>query len=175
MTLELTTPRLVLDAPKREDAPTYAKAIDNINVARFLNPVALPYTADMARDWIASLPENTPENATFIIQLPGTGLIGAISINDLELGYWIAEPYWGNGNITEAAVAVLCWHFTNTDATSVPSAAHFDNPASRVVQRKLGFIECGTKTRFSISRQCEVEHIVTTLTREAFRKKGYMS
>lgn len=174
MSIRIATERLILRPVRRADVPAIAKAVGNINVARTLNPVPHPYTEEMARDWLAALPPNTPERANFGIELPGTGLIGDIGL-DAELGYWIAEPHWGNGYATEAATALLRWHFTGTDARAVPSAAHIDNPASLAVQLKLGFVRCGRKTVYSAGRDAEVEHIETVLTREAFRQKGYLS
>lgn len=174
MSIRIATERLVLRPLRQDDAGSIAQAVGNINVARTLNPVPHPYTEEMARDWIASLQPNTPARANFGIELFGVGLIGDIGLEN-ELGFWIAEPYWGNGYVTEAAIAVLRWHFTSTDAGSVPSAAHIDNPASLAVQMKLGFVECGHKTAYSAGRGCDVEHIETILTRDAFHKKGYLS
>lgn len=175
MTLQLKTERLILRTPRSNDASAIAEGIGNYNVARHLNPITLPYTEAMATDWLATIPENTPESATFIIELPGKDLIGAISLGKEELGYWLKEIHWGQGYATEAAIALLQWHFTNTRADNVPSAAHLDNPASLAVQRKLGFIECGTKHQFSAAQNCKVEHVVTMLTRDAFRQRGYLS
>jgi len=94
---------------------------------------------------------------------------------DPELGYWIAEDHWGHGYATEAARAILTWHFANSDADSVPCGAHHDNPASLNVQRKLGFVVTGREMRMAIARREEVELVKTMLTREAFAQMGALS
>jgi RimJ/RimL family protein N-acetyltransferase len=170
----LETSRLLLRKPRPDDAQAIAAGLDNFNVSRFLNPVPHPYTEEMAHGWMQSLGENTPGNAKFVIEKPGTGLVGGIGL-DTELGFWIAEPHWRNGYITEASVALLNWHFANTSSDAVPSAAHVDNAASQGVQQKLGFVVCGRKIQYSASRQMEVEHVVTSLTRDAFQDRGFLA
>jgi len=174
MSVVLETNRLLLRAPEPQDTPAIAAGLDNFNVSRFLNPVPHPYTEENAYEWMDSLGENTPGNAILIIEKPGAGLIGGIGL-DTELGFWIAEPHWRRGYITEAAIALLNWHFANTGSDEVPSAAHVDNAASQGVQDKLGFVVCGRKIQYSASRQMDVEHVVTRLTREAFRAQGHLA
>lgn len=167
MTAQLTTERLRLRQPHPADAASLAAGIGNPNVARRLNPVPLPYTDDMARDWIDSLPaEASPDDATFVIETDD-GVIGGIGYR-FELGYWLAEPHWGKGFATEACTALLDWIFSNSDIDRMGSAAHDDNPASLNVQRKLGFVVTGSSDKFSQARQCLVPHILTELTRSAY-------
>jgi RimJ/RimL family protein N-acetyltransferase len=174
MSIRIATERLILRPLRRSDVPAITRALGNINVARTLNPVPHPYSEHMAHDWVASLPPNKPDLANFGVELPGIGLVGSIGLES-ELGYWIAEPFWGNGYATEAGAAVLRWHFTGTRSQRVQSAAHIDNPASLAVQLKLGFVRCGHKTAYSAGRGTKVDHIETVLTRDAFRRKGYLS
>ncbi|MBU1175548.1 MAG: GNAT family N-acetyltransferase [Alphaproteobacteria bacterium] len=168
MRAQLTTKRLVLRAPRRDDAAIYAARIGNPAVARFLDPVPLPYSVEMAREWMKTLPDQPgPENATFVVELPDAGLIGAVGIRN-ELGYWFAEPHWGKGYATEACTAVIDWFFARSDVDRISSGTHIDNPASANVQRKLGFVVVGHTDKYSEARQCMVPHIVTALTRTAW-------
>jgi RimJ/RimL family protein N-acetyltransferase len=62
---------------------------------------------------------------------------------ELELGYWIARPYWGRGYATEAGRAVID-HARHSLRLPRLSAGHFiDNPASGRVLAKLGFRPIG--------------------------------
>lgn len=57
----------------------------------------------------------------------------------LELGYWIARPYWGRGLIPEAGEALLRRAFVELDC-AMAHCSHFDfNDRSRRVIEKLGF------------------------------------
>lgn len=174
MSFEIETERLFLRSPRMGDAPTIAAGLDNYSVARFLSRVPYPYFEADAVAWLSELKDNVPEHAVFAIERQGAGLIGVISIEP-ELGYWIAEDHWGQGFATEAGRAVLSWHFANSDSRSVSSGAHHDNPASLNVQRKLGFVVTGRETRMVLSRREEVEHVATTLTREAFAQMEVLS
>ena len=95
----------------------------------------------------------------FLITLPGADgarLVGSIGLGiddgDVELGYWIARPYWGQGYATEAARAVI------TQARAIGHrrlvATHFlENPASGRVLQKVGFRPAGeVRQRYSMGR-----------------------
>lgn len=168
---ELRTRRLILREPTLDDAPCYALGVGEYEVARFLTPVPWPYTLAMAVDWLRQARPSTPERSMLIIELPGKGLIGCVSLLD-ELGYWIARPHWNRGYITEAATALLDWHFADTDAEVVASSAHHDNAASLAVQRKLGFNPIAREMRFSQTLQHNVEHVLTILSRKDWTARG---
>ena len=157
---ELLTARLVLRRPRPDDAPCFALGMGDYDVARWLAPVPWPYSLAMAAEWLRA----APEDGLFIIDLPGRGLIGCVAISQ-ELGFWIARPHWGRGYATEAASAVIDWHFGRCDATEIASSAHHLNKASLRVKSKLGFIETGRDRRFSQALQHNVEHVLTRLTR----------
>lgn len=163
----IRTQRLILRDATLDDAPRYALGVGEYEVTRFLTPVPYPYTLAMAIDWLRQAPPATPERSMLIIDLPDTGVIGCVSLIS-ELGFWIARPYWNRGYVTEAATALLDWHFAGTNAQFVPSSAHHDNAASLAVQRKLGFVETDRQMRFSQALQRNVDHVVTTLSRETW-------
>ena len=160
----IRTERLILREPTLDDAPCYALGIGEYEVARFLTPVPYPYSLAMAVDWLRQARPATPERAMLIIDLPGKGVIGCVSLLD-ELGFWIARPHWNCGYVTEAATALLDWHFAGSDRDAVISSAHHNNVASLAVQKKLGFLPTGREMRFSQTLQHNVEHLVTSLTR----------
>ena len=158
----LQTSRLLLRPPTPGDAPAYALGVGDYEVARFLTPLPYPYSLAMAADWLRSAPSPTPERCLFIVELPGKGLIGCVSLGT-ELGYWIARPHWNRGYVTEAVTALLHWRFAALPEGAVTCAAHHNNRASLAVQRRLGFVPIGRELRFSQALQHNVEHIVSTL------------
>ena len=167
----LHTRRLILREPRPDDAPSYALGVGEYEVARFLTPVPYPYTLAMATDWLRQARPATPAQSMLIVELPGKGVIGCVSLIS-QLGFWIARPHWNRGYVTEAAAALLDWHFAGTESQMVTSSAHHNNPASLAVQRKLGFVPTGREMRFSQTLQQNVEHVVTTLTRQTWQMRG---
>lgn len=57
-----------------------------------------------------------------------------------ELGYWIAEEYWGNGYATEASKVLINHAFSNLEVSSIYATYKVGNIQSRRVLEKLGFI-----------------------------------
>ncbi|MET3927859.1 GNAT family N-acetyltransferase [Devosia sp. 2618] len=167
----ITTERLILREPSLDDAPFYALGVGDYDVARFLTPVPYPYTLAMARDWLRQARPPTPEQSLLVIDLPGKGVIGCVSLLN-ELGFWVARPHWNRGYVTEAATALLDWHFADCDAEVVTSSAHHNNAASLAVQKKLGFVTTGREMRFSQCLQHNVDHVVSRLTRESWHMRA---
>ena len=166
----LRTRRLILREAVLDDAPRYALGIGEYDVARYLTPVPYPYTLAMATDWLRQVHPATPEQFMLVIDLPGKGLIGCVSMLS-ELGFWIARPHWNHGYMTEAASAVLDWHFAGTSREAVACSAHHDNAASLAVQARLGFVAAGREMRFSQTLQHNVDHVVTSLSRRDWQAR----
>jgi len=167
----IQTERLILRESTLADAPSYALGVSEYDVAKFLTPVPYPYTLAMAIDWLRRARPATPAQAMLVVELPGRGVIGCVSLIS-ELGFWIARPHWNRGYVTEAATALLDWHFAGTQAKAVTSSAHHNNAASLAVQRKLGFAEIGREVRFSQTLQRNVDHVMTRLTRQDWQARG---
>lgn len=163
--------RLTLRRPVLDDAPAIAAGLNNFNVARWLGPVPFPYALADAHHWLGTLPaDQTPLACNFAIELDGHGLVGCISHRE-EIGYWLAEPFWGRGLMTEAAEAVLAWQFEN-GIEQIRSGIIAGNAASLNVQKKLGFVETGMSTMSSRPLGKDVDRIDTLLTRDAFLTAG---
>jgi RimJ/RimL family protein N-acetyltransferase len=56
-----------------------------------------------------------------------------------EIGYWLAEPYWGQGIITEALSAVTKYAINQFDLKRVYAIPFEWNPASFRVLEKAGY------------------------------------
>lgn len=104
-----------------------------------------PYTRADAETWLANLAEQDPLTH-FAIAL-GDEAVGSVGMNlrqDVyfrtgEIGYWLAEPFWGKGIVT-AAVRALCeWAFASFDLVRLQARVFDTNPGSRMVLEKAGF------------------------------------
>lgn len=137
----LATERLVLRAPRREDAKAIARLANDRRVAVNTARLPHPYSLDDAEEFIAAVNRQDGEIA-FAITLDGT-LIGVCGINPrdgrAEIGYWLGVPYWGQGYATEAARALIDHAFVDLQHEALQAGARVSNPASRRVLEKCGF------------------------------------
>ena len=170
MDVTLHTRRLMLRQPRPDDAPRIVKFLNNFAISGKLSRVPYPYKLSDAEWWLGNWRADKPVAETgFTIDLPGEGLIGHCGFHpDLPgtvIGYWLAEPFWNRGFMSEAAAAAIAWYFAITDAGELNSGVFAFHKASLAVQKKLGFTEIGTSRRHCLARNEDLRHIDTRLTR----------
>ena len=148
--MELQTKRLLLRAWKESDAEALYKYAQNPNVG----PIAgwPPHTSvENSREIIKAV-LSAPE--TYAVVLKETGeAVGSVGImtarseihsakiadNECEIGYWIGEPYWGQGLMTEVVRELVFLSFTKFDFKRLTIITHEENIASQKVAQKAGF------------------------------------
>lgn len=178
MDVALRTNRLALRQPHRGDAPRIARFLNNFAVAGRLSTVPYPYAESDAHWWLDRWrADASPAETGFMIELPGEGVIGNCGYhlgakNEAVLGYWLAEPFWNRGFMTETVAAVLNWYFDVTMVEHVQSGVFHFNKASLAVQRKFGFTEIGTSTLHCLARHQDLRHIDTRLTRARWLERA---
>jgi RimJ/RimL family protein N-acetyltransferase len=156
------TPRLLLRPGFPEDAPALAAAIADQAIARNLANIPWPYSVRDAEAYLAC--PRDPVLPSLLIFERGQGapqLVGACGLGrrasgSVEMGYWIARPFWGRGYATEACGALV--DIARTLGRPSVEGSHFlDNPASARVLEKLGFEPLGiVAPRMSCARGMEV-------------------
>lgn len=57
----------------------------------------------------------------------------------VELGYWVAEQYWGNGYAVEASMALIERAFDDLGIKEIYASYRVENSQSKRVLEKLGF------------------------------------
>lgn len=105
-----------------------------------------PYTSDYGKRFIEFAQSMKPP-VVFAIDVDGTAIGGIgvhpqtdISRKNAELGYWLAEPYWGKGITTEAVKQIIDYGFKEFDITRIYARPFDNNIASKRVLEKVGFI-----------------------------------
>ena len=105
-----------------------------------------PYTREDASDFVARAKTGGIGKCVYAITHAETGaFFGCCGIEPqedertLELGYWIGEPFWGEGYATEAAHAVIDMAFRTRDVERIDARCRVTNAASRRVIQKCGF------------------------------------
>jgi len=131
-----------------EDAADLAASLNNKNVLDNLRDgIPYPYTEKDAGEFItATLAAKKDSQYAFAITYGGK-VIGSISVFrkenvhrlTAELGYYIAEPYWNKGIMTEAVRQMCEFVFTNTDIVRIFAELYAHNAASCRVLEKAGF------------------------------------
>jgi RimJ/RimL family protein N-acetyltransferase len=88
--------------------------------------------------------------------------------NGYSLGYWLGQPFWGQGYMSEAARGFIVHFFAAKTDDVLYSGAFAENAASLRIQEKLGFQRDGDAKLYSRPRGAECPHVNTSLTRTAF-------
>jgi RimJ/RimL family protein N-acetyltransferase len=155
MSVEYVLKRCTVRSWRLTDAPSVARHANNRKIWLHLRDrFPHPYTLADAEQFIAGALSRRPETF-FAIEVDGeaAGSIGFGLQEDVErvsaeIGYWLAEPYWGRGITTEALVAVTRHAIENHGLTRVWAVPFEGNAASFRVLEKAGYV-CEARMRRS--------------------------
>ena len=134
-----------------DDLDELVRMANNKNIAQFMADVfPHPYSAENGKTFIEFAASKTPASI-FAITLNGkpVGSIGLHMQADIlrknhEIGYWLAEEYWGKGIIPIAVKQIVEYGFASLDCTRIFARIFGNNRASQKVVEKAGFILEGT-------------------------------
>lgn len=132
---------------RMEDAAHLAMVANNPKIARNMRDMfPSPYSVEDAYGFINRISVSDTPNFVFAIVVDGKaiGSIGVYRNTDVyrfsgEIGYWIGEPYWGKGIITEAIGLICDFVFKATDLVRIYAEVFDWNPASKNALIKNGF------------------------------------
>lgn len=167
---KLKTKRLVLRALKDTDAVALSKYGSNFDIARMTGSFPHPFPLISAEFKIMHLRSMRDRGLAYPYATTEKGSDEMIGIMDLfrknlsdafEIGYWIAEPFWGKGYAQEAGDAILAEADRYFGPTTFKAGAFADNPASLRVLEKLGFEPTGeSEPYFSMARMGKAESVL---------------
>ena len=135
------------------DARDLATALSNKKIQDNLRDgLPYPYTEKDGKEFISTmLAANENDTFAFAITVNGKviGSIGAFRQTNIhnktaELGYYIAEEYWGKGIMTEAVKQLCDYVFSHTDIIRIYAEPFAYNIGSCRVLEKAGFQYEGT-------------------------------
>jgi RimJ/RimL family protein N-acetyltransferase len=140
-----------------EDARALARHANNIHVASQLRDrFPHPYTLGAARLFLERIVPLRPAT-NFAIEVEGeaAGGIGYAPGTDVErfsaeIGYWLGEPYWGCGIVTEALQLVTEHAFSTGNLLRLFALPFADNAASVRVLEKAGYEREGLLRQSSV-------------------------
>lgn len=132
---------------RNEDLDDLVKYANNYNISRYLtDKFPHPYTREAGEDFIAFATQMDPPNImAIVIDGHACGGIGIHPLHDIErknaeLGYWLAEDYWGQGIITQAVIQMVDYGFKFFDINRIFARPFGTNVASQRVLEKAGFV-----------------------------------
>ena len=149
----LRSERLLLSELRVSDIPQIVTYANNLKVTRYTKNIPFPYTEKDAVFWLNLANGGIADGSKYVwaIRNPvtkafmgGIGLHVSAAHQHAELGYWIAEPFWGQGFMSEAVGAVIKFGFEAVGLARI--CAHYIsiNTASGRVMEKNGMKLEGT-------------------------------
>lgn len=146
----IETERLILRPWKESDAESLFEYARNPEVG----PIAGWPVHISVNDSLNIIKNVLSANETYAVCLKidnkAIGSIGLIppaqsharaSNTEIEVGYWIGVPYWGNGYIPEAVRALQQHAFNDLNCTAMWCGYYDGNEKSKRCQEKCGFME----------------------------------
>ena len=143
-----------LTTPELTSAPDYVKYLNEKEIYDNTLRLPFPYTLQHALDWIAHQQKeltSTGHQRQWALHTIDNQMIGGIGIdmnegksatdnnNSIEIGYWLAKPFWNKGIMTQV-VNVFCQYiFSTTQAEIITAHTFAFNIASQRVVEKAGF------------------------------------
>ena len=155
------------------DVTALVKYADNRNIwlnlkDRFPNP----YHEEDARAWIerATAPQSELNYAIAFNQeaIGGIGLLLQQDVHrrSAEIGYWLGEPFWGQGIATKAVRALTEYAFAHLDLVRLYATVFEWNPASARVLENAGYAYEG-RLRKSVTKDGKtIDQLLYAIVRE---------
>jgi len=152
----------VIRACREDDAESIQRYADNRKIWMSLRDIfPHPYRLEDAKGFLAMAANQTPlTNFAITKDSQAIGCIGLRLGEDVhrktaELGYWLGEPFWRQGIMSEAVAAFTSYAFQAFDLVRVYAEPFATNRASARVLEKAGFEREG-RLRANICKNGEI-------------------
>jgi len=159
------------------DLDSLVKYANNWNVAKNLtDKFPFPYSKNSGRAFIEFATKNDPIHI-FAIDINGQA-VGGIGIHpqddihrkNAELGYWLAEPFWGKGVISNAVKQSVDFAFDTFHIDRVFARPFGTNLASQKVLEKNGFVLEGRLEKVLFKNNEYLDELIYAVRRENWEK-----
>ena len=152
----IETDRLRLLPVAAEHAERLSALANHKEIASNLASMPHPFRLEDAKAYVRKVEANAAAHAFVVIEKASDEIIGSAGYGPVEdgshidFGYWLGLDHWGQGYATEAAHAVITHAFCVSRIDEILTDCRIDNPGSRRVLEKLGFISEGPAERYSL-------------------------
>ena len=161
------------------DAKDLAAALSNKKVQDNLRDgLPYPYTEQDGKEFISAM-LSADENETFAFAIMvDDKVVGSIGIfrqgnihsQTAELGYYIAEEYWGKGIMTEAVKQICEYVFAKSDIIRIYAEPFAYNIASCRALEKAGFQYEGTLRSNAVKNGKVIDMKMYSLLKEEIKE-----
>jgi len=156
-----------------DDLDSLVMFANNNNIAKFMmDKFPHPYTREAGENFINFATQESPVNI-FAIEVEGkaAGGIGLHPLQDVErmnaeMGYWLAEPYWGKGIITKAIMQMVDYGFTNFPIHRIFARPYGTNAGSQKALKKAGFSLQATLPKWAVKNDEELDILIYTIQKK---------
>jgi RimJ/RimL family protein N-acetyltransferase len=149
----IETPRLWLRWPRARDVAAFARLASEPGLSATVKCLPQPFGAHEAQDFVVGACRANSEGRGMVLALSPrndpAAFIGMAGVQmrcdgasvaaDPVLGYWLGEPYRGQGLMQEAIAALLDMAFVLSDAQAIEAPAARTDPAARKLLSRCGF------------------------------------
>ena len=156
-----------------DDAPGIARYADNRKIAKNLRDgFPHPYGLSDAQEFLSKVRQQDPTTIFAIVSEAeviggiGLGLGEDVHRYTAEMGFWLAEPYWGKGIMTEAVKRFTEFAFDRFDLQRIFAEPYATNPASARVLEKAGYTLEGILRANVIKEGVVLDQYLYALTKE---------
>ena len=152
MTQVIQTTRLTLRPLEITDAEILHRIYQTEDILRYF-PATTPPSLEKIQRYIISQQEHwdkhgygnwgiVPDDEGQIVGWAGLQFLP--ELDEVEVGYLLDKPFWGNGFATEAALASIQFGFENCSLDHLIALVHPENLASRRVIEKCKMVHVET-------------------------------
>lgn len=133
-----------------------------------------PYTLRDAQNWVRTN-KSSQQPTNFAIDVDGVavGNIGFSVKDDIyrynaEIGYWLGEPFWGQGILTEALPVVTEYAFRYFQLNRLYACVLDTNEASKHVLQSAGYRHEGTHRQAAVKNSTYFDEHIFAVLRDDF-------
>ena len=144
----IRTERLILRKLEPEDFESLVRYADNKAVSDNILNIPHPFREPDAAMRLSSAVQGFKNKSRFVFAIeftPKKEVVGEIAIHladteqkHAQLAYWIGEPYWNQGIVTEAVKAILDFGFNRLEQALIYADCYAENLGSSRVLIKNG-------------------------------------
>ena len=153
---------------------------NNWDIIRWLARPPWPVPLERVEAYLGSVNQDPLGEHYWVIERGGV-ILGGISAGiepasarqsgtGPHIGYWLGEPFWGQGIVTMAARELVRAIFSFMPVPAIYSGLFEGNAASLRIQQKLGFVIEARNTLFCTPQNMDLPHLSTVLARETFER-----
>lgn len=158
-----------------EDANNLSKALSNKKILDNLRDgLPYPYTVEDAKNYITAMIDADKDTTYAFAITVGDKAVGSIGVfrkdnihsKTAEMGYYIAESYWGQGIGTSAVKQVCKYIFDNTDIIRIFAEPFAYNLGSCRILEKSGFLFEGTLRKNAVKNGVVLDMKLYSIVKE---------